>query len=82
MVTTQEAARVLCLSRRGVQSAIIRGRMHATKRGRQWFITEEEIERYRIFHMHTQASDARVDRGVHRRQRGGGWRRERGGVQE
>jgi len=54
MVTTTEAARLLHLSRRGVESAIERGRLHAEKRGRRWSIAVAEVERYRMFHLHTQ----------------------------
>jgi len=67
MVPTTEAARLLHLSRRGVESVIERGRLHAEKRGRRWSIAVKEVERYRMFHLHTQISDASVQRGVPRK---------------
>ncbi len=54
MVTTTEAARLLHLTRHGVMSAIERGRLHAEKRGRRWYVAVAEVERYRMFHLHTQ----------------------------
>jgi excisionase family DNA binding protein len=45
--TTQGAARLLGLTRKGVLAAIRRGKLHATKYGRDWQISDEEIERYR-----------------------------------
>jgi excisionase family DNA binding protein len=44
--TTQEAARLLGLTRKGVLVAIRRGKLNATKHGRDWQISDEEIERY------------------------------------
>jgi excisionase family DNA binding protein len=45
--TTQEAARLLKLTRKGILAAIRRGKLHATKHGRDWMVSDEEIERYR-----------------------------------
>jgi len=56
-VTTSEAAGILNLTPRGVQSAIIRGRMRAEKRGRWWYVSVAEVERYRIFYLHTQTGE-------------------------
>jgi len=54
MMTTTEAARLLHLTRRGIMSAIERGRLHAEKCGRRWYVAVAEVERYRLFHLHTQ----------------------------
>jgi len=54
MMTTTEAARLLHLTRRGIMSAIERGRLVGEKRGRRWYIATKEVERYRVFHLHTQ----------------------------
>ncbi len=78
MVTTTEGARLLHLTRRGVQSAVVRGRLHAEKHGKRWYISAKEVERYRVFHLHEQASIAPMPVGpTHRKRRGGG-RRKRG----
>jgi excisionase family DNA binding protein len=45
--TTQEAARLLGLTRKGVLAAIERGKLHAEKHGRDWMISDDEIKRYR-----------------------------------
>jgi excisionase family DNA binding protein len=45
--TTQEAARLLGLTQQGVLAAIRRGKLNAEKHGRDWQISDEEIERYR-----------------------------------
>lgn len=54
MVTTTEAARLLHLTRYGIKSAIERGRLIEEKRGRRWYIAVAEVERYRLFHLHSQ----------------------------
>jgi excisionase family DNA binding protein len=45
--TTQEVARLLGLTQQGVLAAIRRGKLHAEKHGRDWMVSDEEIERYR-----------------------------------
>lgn len=46
-MTTNDAATALGISRRGVLMAIRRGSLPATKRGRDWWITQTAIESYR-----------------------------------
>lgn len=77
MVTTTEAARLLHLSRRGIESAIERGRLHAERHGRRWSISVKEVERYRLFHLHRQEPVvARADTRRHW-PRGGGRRKKK-----
>ena len=45
-LSTADAAKRLGISVRAVQLAIQRGRLHAEKRGRDWWITETEVQRY------------------------------------
>lgn len=46
-MTTQEAAAALGVAASTIQHQIAKGRLLATKHGRDWWITEAEIERYR-----------------------------------
>jgi excisionase family DNA binding protein len=47
MLTTKEAARQLGFKTTGaVRQLILAGRLMAEKRGRDWFVSTEEIERY------------------------------------
>ncbi len=72
MVTTTEAARLLHLTRYGIKSAIERGRLMGEKRGRRWYIAVAEVERYRMFHLHTQeAVQASANTRRHWPRRGG-----------
>lgn len=48
MLTTREAATVLSISLRTVQAHIKAGNIKAEKKGRDWLIEEEEIERFRV----------------------------------
>ncbi len=76
MVTITEAARLLHLTRRGVMSAIERGRLHAKKHGKRWYVSAKEVERYRVFHLHEQVNVAPMPVGpTHRKPRGGGRRK-------
>lgn len=43
-----EAAGVLGVSHATLRAQIHRGRLHAFKVGRDWLVTDEEIERYRL----------------------------------
>lgn len=51
MLTTQQAADLLGVSRQAVQRAIKRGTMAAEKIGRDYFLTREAIEDYREKHL-------------------------------
>jgi excisionase family DNA binding protein len=46
-MTVQEAARALDLSERTVRLQIANGRLIAVKHGRDWWIEDAEVERYR-----------------------------------
>lgn len=46
-MTTEQAATVLGLSLRTVQAHIKRGNLKAEKRGRDWWIEADEVERFR-----------------------------------
>ena len=46
MLTTTEAAARLGVTPEAVRKAIKRGHMTATKHGRDWLVSEEEVERY------------------------------------
>lgn len=46
-MTLPEAALLLGLSPDGLRVQANRGRLRATKRGRDWFVTPHEVERYR-----------------------------------
>ncbi len=76
MVTTTEAARLLHLTRHGVKSAIERGRLVGEKRERRWYITVAEVERYRMFHLHTQEA-VQASVGTRRHWPRGGGRRKK-----
>jgi len=76
MVTTAQAARLLNLTRGSVTSAIVRGRMRAEKRGERWYVFLAEVERYRIFHLHTQES-VQMRAGARRHEPRGGGRRKK-----
>lgn len=43
-LTTSEVAKILGISVRQVQTLIQRGRLPATKRGRDWFVAESDID--------------------------------------
>lgn len=47
MLTTNEAARALGLSRIAVLKAISRGTLAALKPGRDWMISQEAVDAYR-----------------------------------
>jgi excisionase family DNA binding protein len=47
MLTTKDAAERLGIKPRSVARLIQRKIMKAEKRGRDWFVSEEEIERYK-----------------------------------
>lgn len=46
MLTTDEVAKLLKLKRKSVQTLIQRKQLTGTKHGRDWMITEEEVDRY------------------------------------
>ena len=46
-MTVTEASRRLGLAEGSVRQSIARGRLRATKRGRDWWITESALEAYR-----------------------------------
>ena len=46
MLTTQQAAELLEVSRKMVQSLIKRGRLPAEKIGRDWMIRREDVDRH------------------------------------
>lgn len=46
MYTTTEAAAVLNVDRRTVNQYIARGQLNAEKHGRDWFISQDELERF------------------------------------
>lgn len=46
-LTVKEAAARLGIQPATVRQQIGRGRLHASKRGRDWFVTPAEIDRYR-----------------------------------
>jgi len=50
MMTTKEAAEKIGISPATVRQQILVGRLTATKMGRDWFIEEAELERYRREH--------------------------------
>lgn len=47
MLTTKEAAEVLGVTMSNLRIQIAAGRLKAMKRGRDWFIEPEELDRYR-----------------------------------
>jgi excisionase family DNA binding protein len=47
MLTTKEAAAVLGIQPRTVTRYILRGLIHAEKHGRDYFISHDEIERFK-----------------------------------
>jgi excisionase family DNA binding protein len=47
MKTLNEAAALLGVAASSLRTQIHNGRLHATKRGRDWTVSEREIERYR-----------------------------------
>lgn len=51
MLTTQQAAEQLGISRQAVQRAIKRGTLKAEKHGRDYDITPEAVEDYRRDHL-------------------------------
>lgn len=46
MLTTQQAAQHLNVTRRAILQAIARGKLQASRFGNAWMLTTEEIERY------------------------------------
>lgn len=48
LLTLNEAADELRLAPNTLRLQIANGRLQAIKRGRQWFVTRSEIERYRV----------------------------------
>lgn len=49
-MTVKEAAEQLGLSPTTLRIQIMKGKLKATKRGRDWHITPREVERYRQKH--------------------------------
>ena len=47
-LTTKEAAAQLSITQRSAWAAIRRGKLKATKRGRDWAIEASDVERYRV----------------------------------
>ena len=47
-MTVGEVSTELRLSPRTIRNQIANGRLQATKRGRDWDIPEEEVDRYRV----------------------------------
>lgn len=58
-VTLKEAAANLGVTSDNLRGAIARGTLKAEKRGRDWFVTSREVERYRTEH---RRSVSRVNR--------------------
>jgi excisionase family DNA binding protein len=50
LVTIPEAARSLGLAASTLRRQARRGKLAATKIGRDWYVTEGEVERYRLDH--------------------------------
>ncbi len=69
-----EAARLLNLSLRAVQSAVERERLLGEKCGGRWRVPITEVERYRTFHLHAQDGAIPPNGILHREAHGGGWR--------
>jgi excisionase family DNA binding protein len=46
-VTLVEAAALLGVTAATLRQQIAKGRLKATKRGRDWWVTKREVERYR-----------------------------------
>lgn len=55
-MTTNEAATLLGLSPKTVRRQIENGAITATKRGRDWWVTPAEVERYRADSLGTRRS--------------------------
>lgn len=55
MIPLKEAAARLGTSAAVLRQAIARGSLHAVRWGRDWFVTDEEIERYRREHRRVRA---------------------------
>ena len=53
MLTTSQAAVVLGIRYETVRQQIRAGRIKAVKMGRDWFIEQEELDRYRREHQQT-----------------------------
>jgi len=53
-VTLIEAGALLGVTSANLRGAIKRGALKATKRGRDWFVTAAEVERYRVNHRRAQ----------------------------
>jgi len=45
-MTLPEAAALLAVTPATLRQQIANGRLHATKRGRDWWLTQTEVERY------------------------------------
>ncbi len=43
-LTTKEVAEKMCISRRQVQTLIQQEKLPATKKGRDWFVKEQDLE--------------------------------------
>lgn len=51
MMTTQQVAAALGITRPGVLKAIGRGQLMAQRFGRDWIVNEQDVERYRAAHL-------------------------------
>lgn len=51
MLTLVQAAEALGVSAVTLRVQIMRGKLRATKPGRDWMVTEREVERYRREHL-------------------------------
>jgi excisionase family DNA binding protein len=49
-MTLVQAAAILGVTPDNLRGAIKRGTLRATKKGRDWFVTPREVERYRVEH--------------------------------
>lgn len=47
-MTLREAAAILDLTGPTLRQQIAKGKLKATKRGRDWWVTRREVERYRV----------------------------------
>lgn len=52
-MTLKQAAALLGVTPDNLRQSIARGSLQATKLGRDWFVTEDEVERYRAEHRRT-----------------------------
>jgi len=49
-VTLREAAAILRLTPDTLRQQIANGKLRASKRGRDWWVTDSEVQRYRAEH--------------------------------